>query len=393
MKNVIVKKGISLILLIITIVVIIIIINTIMVAIKQNSPSKVKDESTFKSEVEAFNNMLNFWLQKEAAFSASTFDISTVNATKTYGDYNNMKIQDIITTMDDDYASEFEIQKGKLTYVGQNETVSAWAKQIGVGRRTHLLSDANDYVIYYSATDIFLNEKIRNKDVAILDAVLYKASDIEYIKSSGTVVLGYIPISQVNINDVEFINLLKPEDYIYENGIKKTINNGGVYITNLNSQHYCDVFMQLVKTRIMDRGFNGIFIDGLDYLESKDNEKEYTQYKVQYENILKLYRRLYSNGLIMQNGGFKIATEINDIHLDAILWDNFKSYEGNVSSDETQISLQIKQLQIIGTKVFAVSNSSNNISKENLLKVQEYAIKSGYTYYYTPYDNYSLWPF
>ena len=95
----------------------------------------------------------------------------------------------------------------------------------------------------------------------------------------------------------------------------------------------------------------------------------------------------------MQNGGFKIATDSSYKYIDAILWENCKSYESNVLDSDTKIIEEIKKLQKKSIKVFAVSNSDTNISKENLSNVQAFAEKLGLVYYHTTYNNYHTWPF
>lgn len=382
--------GISLIVLVITIIVIIILASAVILSLAQNNPIMSASEAKFKMDIEAFNNELLLWLSGEYSETLGALNIATVNATKISGDYKNLKLQEIITTMNDDYADDFVIQRGRLIYIGSDDIISEWAKEVGV---TNMLRDVSNYVIYYSDIDQSMEDQIKNLDLAVLEPAYYTEEEIQELKSSGTVVLGYIPISQVNVNDTEFISLLEPDDYIYEDGVIKTIYDGGIYITNLASQHYCDVVLQLAKSRMIDKSFDGIFIDCIDYAESMFTEEEYNIYKVQYENILKQFKLQNNNALIMQNRGFRIATDVSDKYIDAILWENFQPYEGSASGYELAVIDKMTQFQSKGIKVFAVSHADSAITEENLPRVQEYAESLGYIYYHTPYNHYNSWPF
>lgn len=384
------KKGISLIVLVITIIIIIILASSVILSMANNNPIEAANEAKFKNDIQTFNTELSMWLSKEYVSTLGKLSTITVNATKTTGDYNNLTIQQIIPSMSDIYASQFAIRRAKLVYVGTDSNYNEWARELGF---TNTLNSVDDYVIYYDVADSALKDQIRAKDLAVLEPQYYIKSDIDYIKSSGTITLGYIPISEVNVSDTEFINLLQYDDFLYDGGTRKTIAGGGIYLTNLASQHYCDVVMQMIKTRVIDKGFDGIFIDCIDSAESLSTPAEYDLYKVGYENILKQIRQKYGSAIIMQNRGFNTVTAVSNKYIDAILWESFGTYEGSASGWYLARIADMADLQNKGIKVFAVSNSETGIAAGDLTKVAAYAQKLKYVYYHTAYNHYNAWPF
>lgn len=122
--------------LVITIVVIIILAGAVILSLSQNNPINQAREARFKTDMEAFNSELLLWLANEYGKSLGSIDLSKIDANKTTGTYNNLKIQEIITTMSDNYADKFEIQSGKLVYVGNDNNEKTWLSGSNVGIST-----------------------------------------------------------------------------------------------------------------------------------------------------------------------------------------------------------------------------------------------------------------
>jgi alpha-tubulin suppressor-like RCC1 family protein/type II secretory pathway pseudopilin PulG len=122
--------GISLITLVITIIVIIILAGAIILSLASNNPIGQAKEASFKENIQSYESELTMWLTKEYASKLGSLDISTINADKSSGTYNNLKIKDIIPSIKSEDEDSFVIEEGALKYVGTNEEEQVWASNI-----------------------------------------------------------------------------------------------------------------------------------------------------------------------------------------------------------------------------------------------------------------------
>lgn len=126
------NKGISLIVLIITIIIILILAGTVILSLAQNNAIDKAREAKFKTDVDAFKNDLQLWISNEYLTKPKNFNSKDVNADNTTNGYENKKITDIITSMNNEYASKFIIKEGQLIYIGSDANEKDWMNDMGV---------------------------------------------------------------------------------------------------------------------------------------------------------------------------------------------------------------------------------------------------------------------
>ncbi|MDD2376753.1 MAG: SUMF1/EgtB/PvdO family nonheme iron enzyme [Clostridia bacterium] len=139
-------KGISLIVLVITIVVIIILAGAVILSLANNNPIASANEATFESNVASYNSELALVISKEylqdnlfspSAFNKGVWDGTGGNVTGTIKQY--------ITSITPEDGAKFEIQSGKIVYVGIDETEENWLTNIGIlcGTKTPPVIEVN----------------------------------------------------------------------------------------------------------------------------------------------------------------------------------------------------------------------------------------------------------
>lgn len=130
MKN---KAGISLILLVITIIVIIILAGAVILSLSNNNPIQQSNEAAFKSNVDTYNSELTLALSnmyvQNTSFNPDTFYAGTWDGTNPSIPGTIKEYITSITIID---GPKFEIQKGKLVYVGIDQTEKNWTTQMGI---------------------------------------------------------------------------------------------------------------------------------------------------------------------------------------------------------------------------------------------------------------------
>lgn len=253
------------------------------------------------------------------------------------------------------------------------------------------LREIDDYVVYYGNVDPYLLRLLSEKDLTILESEQLTSKEVAIVKSKGGISLGYIPIAEVNKNDTYFLSLLEPQDFLYENGVKKQSNSGGAYILNLESEHYQKVLISLMEERVMSKGFDGLFLDTVGNIDYYFPPEQYASQIAGFEHVLKSFKSKYPNGLVLQNRGFSLGYEFSHEYIDGIMWEGLRSYEGNISTSYQMAVNQLKALQEQGILVFSVIRGEK--TPEELAKITEFAEKQGYINYYNRYDHYNVWPF
>ena len=132
-------KGISLIVLVITIIIIIILAGAVILSLANNNPIDKAYESKFKTNVDAYNSELSMVVSNkyienrffdETAFNAFIWDGTADNITGTIKEYITS-----ITALD---GTKFEIQGGKLVYVGTVQSEKDWITEMQIANGTLL---------------------------------------------------------------------------------------------------------------------------------------------------------------------------------------------------------------------------------------------------------------
>jgi len=129
------KKGISLILLIITIIVIIILAGSVILSLSNNNPIEQSNEAKFKKNIDEYNSQLIMAVSNECLVNNS-FNTSKFNA-KLWDGFEdpNKTIKKYITSMTEEDALKFEIQKSKLVYVGDSLVEQSYITEMGLSNK------------------------------------------------------------------------------------------------------------------------------------------------------------------------------------------------------------------------------------------------------------------
>ncbi len=127
------NSGISLIVLVITIIVIIILAGAVILSLADNNPIVAANEATFKANISEYSSELamaisNKYLEDNSftsnSFNAGVWDGNLAHVAGTVKEYiTSMKVAD---------APKFEIQSGKLVYVGDEQVEIDYLTEIGI---------------------------------------------------------------------------------------------------------------------------------------------------------------------------------------------------------------------------------------------------------------------
>ncbi|HDR7792759.1 TPA: endo alpha-1,4 polygalactosaminidase [Bacillus luti] len=223
-----------------------------------------------------------------------------------------------------------------------------------------VLKGVQSYKIYYGEANDQVIERLSKYDMVVIEPYAFTKEQIQQLKKSGTVVLGYVSV-------LELEAWHKPQvvesDYYYRDRKKMKIEQWDTYIMNLADNHYRSIVVNKVKQQIIGKGIDGVFLDTAGDIDDYFYDQPVTQEKFReaYVNLLKEIKDLDSNLLLIQNWGFETIknTSLNFIH--GVLWEDFN--KKIIAQDEwSQIWMRYFKQQ--SNKIVTFTVTPDNISKK-----------------------------
>jgi len=212
-----------------------------------------------------------------------------------------------------------------------------------------------DFAVYYGGIGPSEYSRMDDFDVIILSPTV----DDNYVSrlSSGHRVLGYISLATIGgwepwAKDVPKALIIGRND------------NWNEKVVDFSSPEWKRIILDEAIPYILSRGFNGIFLDNLDYVELYPDKKEAMV------DLVRAIRRRYPGVTIAVNRGFSIIEEVAP-YVDYVLFEDFVTHY-NFSSgryevfDEDDLRWefnQIERLESLGVPVLALSYA--NLSDES----------------------------
>ncbi len=144
------KSGISLIVLIITIIIIIILAGAIILGLVDNNPISLAEEAKFKLNRDQYNSQLSMYLVNRY-LADSTFDKTTIDGSVWNGINDEVNIdgtiKEYIPCITAEDGQKYEVQDGKLVYVGTDENEIEWANSLeGETAESIFISNWDKYI-------------------------------------------------------------------------------------------------------------------------------------------------------------------------------------------------------------------------------------------------------
>jgi len=230
------KRGISLLILIITIIVILIIASAVLLNLTTNNPIDKARETKFKTNTEAYNSELKMTIS-DKYLESHRFNSSTLNAGIWDGvDANKAgTIKEYITIITKENALKYEIQSGKLVYVGSIQEEIDWFAQMQLSGETAIytitrpqLSDVNKYKTPYIPTGFTYKEGKWDSGLVIQDT---SGNQFVWVPVDGTNV-SYAKWCTTGIPYTSTLDDTLPAGFVETDQIT---NFGGFYIARYES--------------------------------------------------------------------------------------------------------------------------------------------------------------
>lgn len=167
------------------------------------------------------------------------------------------------------------------------------------------------FAVYYGSDEEA--EAFKNFDLVVLESSYAKI--VDGLKKENKVVLAYLSLGEVNSSREYFANM-KEKGLLLENNP----NWPEAFLIDIRKPEWVACIIDMLIPEILNKGFDGIFIDTLDSPIEKEriNPGKFNGMKKSAVSIIEKARRSYPNMKIMLNRAYVIASDVAP-HIDYIL--------------------------------------------------------------------------
>lgn len=161
----------------------------------------------------------------------------------------------------------------------------------------------DNYAVYYGYGRA---EKLSEYDLVIVEPNGQDEKSLSFLKERNTLAIAYVSVLEINDNYPEF-KYLKDEDFITING--KTVVNSEFnnYLINLNSKRYVSMLIHKIGDLILNKGFQGIFLDTVGDIEFEVIPEFIRESLInELVKLLEMIKDMFPQCIIIQNNGTNI---------------------------------------------------------------------------------------
>lgn len=240
---------------------------------------------------------------------------------------------------------------------------------------------ATNYALYYGHERA---AELAHYDIAVLEPAGQSVNSLQEIKASGTLVVAYLSVMEVPVWS-KVLDLLQASDFLQVQG-KPYINpEYGNYWVNLDSQRWTDLLLQRVKDLMEGEGYDGVFLDTIGYVESRQlsTASRTSLLQAATEIVIKI-RTMFPDSIIIQNCGLEELYRLTASYIDGICWENppFNRIDSQEWAGQVIRNLEAVK-ETYGLQVLLLVEENNSCAREFEL-VQEVAKDKKFLLYYAP---------
>lgn len=240
---------------------------------------------------------------------------------------------------------------------------------------------APSFVIYYGEITESSTAVLSSYDIAVVEPKGTSAELNKKISSSGTKLFAYMSTLGVEGYDQYKMSTMKSEDFMVVDDERVHIESFDNYIGDIRSIHFQDMLLDLIDKNIVQKGYDGVFLDTVDFTEYFDDEALNDELQVSYIEFLKRLHARYPDLSVFQNRGFQSYFAGASQYVDYLLYEDFRV-------DRVQAYDFYKNL-IMKLSVEAKASGSQicALSLQDELSNLNYANDLEWSYYYSSYES------
>lgn len=178
---------------------------------------------------------------------------------------------------------------------------------------------AENFIVYYGTGR---EKQLSTYDIAVLEPAGHDAASVAAVREEGTVALAYVSAMEACAATPGF-ELLREEDFVMNGGRPLMNEEYHNNLIRLDSKRWSALLIHRIGDLVMNRGYDGIFLDTLGDLENPAYPRE--QYNSALNAVIRLatqVKELFPDSLIVQNNGVGSLCTLTAGFIDGICWEN-----------------------------------------------------------------------
>lgn len=188
-----------------------------------------------------------------------------------------------------------------------------------MNNRRQFFQDARSFIVYYGNGQL---DKLANYDIAIIEPTAYSAIEVQALKATGTLVLGYVTVMELG-SFHDMYSHLKDQDFLRINGEKYYKQKFQTYLLDLKSKHWQGLLQHHIGKLLMHEGYDGVFLDTIGDVEDPAIPPVESELQImEAEKMVRHYRSIFPQHVFVQNNGLERLCQYTAKYLDGVCWEN-----------------------------------------------------------------------
>lgn len=209
-------------------------------------------------------------------------------------------------------------------------------------------------VLFYYYKNALSDDIFYSYDWIFLDQDYFYIQEIKdkfYMKNRAKLI-GYISVGEIEKHRKYFETIKK-----FAIGTNPVWNS---LIADLRNEEYRNFLIKVIAKEIIQKGFDGFFLDTLDSYKLAVNQKEWRDFQEAEIDLIKELKKFFPDKLIVLNRGFEIIDQVHDKINAVALESLFAGLDKNkkyiqVNEDERKYLIgEIKKIKSYGIPVIAI---------------------------------------
>ncbi|OXM86666.1 endo alpha-1,4 polygalactosaminidase [Paenibacillus rigui] len=186
------------------------------------------------------------------------------------------------------------------------------------------VSSIQSFKIFYGTPTKTILDNMQKYNMVVIEPTAYTADQISYIKSRGTIVIGYTSVMEMNAGDKTVAPNVVEDDYFKKNGSKVLFGQWNSYLMDISKSHYQEALLNRIKTQISDKGIDGVFLDTVGRIDSYFTDPaQQAAMRSGYEQLLTQIKSNHPQLSLIQNRAFETLKAISIRYVNGVLWEDF----------------------------------------------------------------------
>lgn len=248
------------------------------------------------------------------------------------------------------------------------------------------LKNVETYKVYYGKAFDNIEISFEDYDLMIIEPSHYSKEDILYYReNTSSLYFGYLSVFEIPNWYLEYSNKISSEDYLKVDNEFVYNRDYKNYIGDIRSDVYRNILLDEVEKSIINKGFDGIFLDTVDWIDYflEDKPLLSDDLLAGYLIFLDSLKEAFPDLIVVQNRSFRAFEKGAHKLVDGFMWENY-SRDKALNEDIKKTALLYKNQFLYHQQIFVLSHDGQQSD-------EKFAKFSHWKYYNNTLSSYGIW--